>query len=62
MGGQVYRPPQTDEEKDTARKSAAEKSNRQWRLQNYMQSVTPGGGSDRMFDWSSMPPRLLIRR
>ena len=61
MGGQVYRPPQTGEEKDNDRKSAAEKSNRQWRMQNYLQSVTPGGGSNRMFDWSRMPAGLIRR-
>jgi hypothetical protein len=54
MGGQKWQPP-IDKEKEMEDQKAKTAENKRWRMQNYMSSVTPGGASGRMFDWSRMP-------
>jgi hypothetical protein len=54
MGGQKYIPPiDKDKEAVDQQKSAAEKSDRAWRTQTMLASVTPGSGSGRVIDWRS---------
>ena len=49
MGSQVLKP-KVDEAAELQKAKEAE--NQRWRLQNYMQSVTPSGGSGRVIDWN----------
>jgi hypothetical protein len=51
MGGQVWKP-KVDEAAELQKAKEAE--NQRWRLQSYMQSVTPGGASGRVIDWNQM--------
>ena len=43
-------------------KSAAEKSNRAWRFDQYFRNVMGDGNNNRVFDWSRMPSSMLYRR
>lgn len=57
MGGQVWKPKDDDEasKREEADRAAT------WRLQKYMQSVTGGSSTGRVFDWGAMP-RMTIWR
>jgi hypothetical protein len=53
MGGQVWKPKQTDEEAARKKREEAEKA-AQWRTNQMLQSVMPSG-SNRIIDWRLMP-------
>lgn len=52
MGGQVWKPKQTDEEAARIKREEAEKAV-QWRTKQMLQSVMPSG-SDRVIDWRKL--------